>query len=84
MQSLKLAVKLLFTFVRYHLETMYSKQVFFLAADRGDDWTKDVDERIQYGVDYAKQQGFVKSGQQVICVTGWRQGAGSSNTVRIM
>merc|ERR1712088_20941 len=52
--------------------------------DRADDWAKDVDERVQYGVDYGKKYGFIKSGQQVICVTGWRQGAGSSNTVRIL
>merc|ERR1719330_1824834 len=52
--------------------------------ERTEDWSKDVDERVQYGVDYGKKYGFIKSGQQVICVTGWRQGAGSSNTVRIL
>merc|ERR1711971_392129 len=52
--------------------------------ERAEDWSKDVDERVQYGVDYGKKYGFIKSGQQVICVTGWRQGAGSSNTVRIL
>merc|ERR1712156_1251229 len=52
--------------------------------ERAEDWSKDVDVRVQYGVDYGKKYGFIKSGQQVICVTGWRQGAGSSNTVRIL
>merc|ERR1711976_216216 len=52
--------------------------------ERADEWSKDVDERVQYGVDYGKKYGFIQSGQNVVCVTGWRQGAGSSNTVRIM
>jgi pyruvate kinase len=49
-----------------------------------DDWTKDVDERIQYAVDFGKKHGFVKAGDNVICITGWRKGAGSSNTIRIL
>merc|ERR1712241_216049 len=52
--------------------------------ERADEWSKDVDERVQYGVDYGKKYGFIQSGQNVVCVTGWRQGAGSSNTVRII
>jgi pyruvate kinase len=34
-------------------------------------------------VDYGKKSGFIKSGDPIVCITGWRQGAGSSNTVRI-
>ena len=56
----------------------------FYLEERADEWSKDVDERVQYGVDYGKKYGFIQSGQNVVCVTGWRQGAGSSNTVRIM
>jgi len=52
--------------------------------ERLSDWTKDVDERIQFAVDFGKKHGFIKSGDNVICITGWRQGAGSSNTVRIL
>ena len=48
------------------------------------DWTKDVDERIQFAVDYGKKKGFIKSGDYVICITGWRMGAGSSNTSRVL
>jgi len=51
---------------------------------RMDDWSADVDERIQYCVDFGKKNGFIKSGDPVICITGWRKGAGSSNTVRIL
>jgi len=51
---------------------------------RNDDWSKDVDMRVEYGIDFGKKHGFVKSGQTVICVTGWRQGAGASNTIRML
>ena len=56
----------------------------FSPEERLADWTKDVDERIQFAIDFGKKNGFVKSGDNVICITGWRQGAGSSNTVRIL
>merc|ERR1712045_678230 len=56
----------------------------YYAEPRMDDWSADVDERIQYCVDFGKKNGFIKSGDPVICITGWRKGAGSSNTVRIL
>ena len=48
-----------------------------------DDWAQDVDARITFAVDFGKKKGFIKGGDYVICITGWRKGAGSSNTVRI-
>jgi len=51
---------------------------------RMENWMQDVEERIQHGVDLGKKSGFIKSGQPIVCITGWRQGAGSSNTVRIL
>jgi len=51
---------------------------------RIEDWIKDVDNRIQFGVDFGKTSGFLKSGDAVICITGWRKGAGSSNTIRVL
>ena len=56
----------------------------YFAEPRPEDWIKDVDNRIQFGVDFGKKQGFLKSGDAVICITGWRKGAGSSNTIRIL
>merc|ERR1711992_154369 len=56
----------------------------FYPEGRLDDWSADVDERIQYCVDFGKKNGFIKSGDPVICITGWRKGAGTSNTVRIL
>ena len=48
------------------------------------DWTEDVDERINFGIDFGKKSGFIQTGDSVICVSGWRRGSGSCNTVRIM
>jgi pyruvate kinase len=42
--------------------------------DRDTDWPTDVDNRINYGIEVAKSRGFVKSGDFVVVVTGWRQG----------
>merc|ERR1711953_487865 len=52
--------------------------------DRQADWSQDVDTRVQFAIDFGKKSGFVQAGQTVVCVTGWRQGSGSSNTVRII
>ncbi|RLU23178.1 hypothetical protein DMN91_005456 [Ooceraea biroi] len=48
------------------------------------DWVKDVDVRVQYGLNFGKSRGFVKTGDSVIVVTGWRQGSGFTNTLRIV
>merc|ERR1711881_311101 len=34
----------------------------FYEEPRPEDWIKDVDNRIQFGVDFGKNQGFLKSG----------------------
>merc|ERR1712088_253667 len=56
----------------------------FYKEPRMENWMQDVEERIQHGVDLGKKSGFIKSGQPIVCITGWRQGSGSSNTVRIV
>lgn len=52
--------------------------------DRLPEWTQDLDERVQFAIAFGKSNGFIKTGDNVVCITGWRQGAGSSNTVRIL
>jgi len=56
----------------------------FYSKPRPADWMTDVDERVQYAIDFGKRSNFVSPGDNVVVITGWRQGAGSSNTVRIL
>ncbi|XP_031332553.1 pyruvate kinase-like isoform X1 [Photinus pyralis] len=48
------------------------------------DWLKDVDARVQFGITFGKARGFIKSGDPVIVITGWKQGSGFTNTLRIV
>ncbi|CAH0729223.1 unnamed protein product, partial [Brenthis ino] len=48
------------------------------------DWLKDVDNRVQYGLKFGRGRGFLKTGDNVVVVTGWRQGSGFTNTIRII
>ncbi|XP_075230993.1 pyruvate kinase-like isoform X3 [Lycorma delicatula] len=48
------------------------------------DWLKDVDARVQFGLKFGKARNFVKQGDPVVVVTGWKQGSGFTNTMRIV
>jgi len=48
------------------------------------DWLKDVDVRVQFGLQVGKKNGFIKAGDAVVIVTGWKQGSGFTNTMRIV
>ncbi|KIH64492.1 pyruvate kinase [Ancylostoma duodenale] len=51
---------------------------------RLDDWKEDVEQRIEYGVAAGKKRGVIKPGDMLIVVTGWHQGAGFTNTIRVV
>lgn len=54
-------------------------------ADGNDsDWMKDVDARVQFGIKFGKSRGFIKSGDPIVVVTGWKSGSGFTNTMRIV
>ncbi|OQR79860.1 pyruvate kinase muscle isozyme isoform 1 [Tropilaelaps mercedesae] len=53
-------------------------------GERLSDWPMDVDKRIEFAVNTGKTRGFLKKNDSVIVVTGWRKGAGSSNTLRVV
>jgi len=57
---------------------------FYFSQSRLPDWPQDVDARIQAAIKFGKSKSFLKAKDNVIVVTGWRQGAGSSNTVRVV
>jgi len=56
----------------------------FYTKERPADWMTDVDERVQYAIDFGKRANIVSTGDNVVVITGWRKGAGSSNTIRIL
>ncbi|KFD50195.1 hypothetical protein M514_08940 [Trichuris suis] len=51
---------------------------------RDPDWSTDVDKRINFGIKAGKQRGFIHAGDMLVVVTGWRQGAGFTNTMRVI
>lgn len=48
------------------------------------EWTADVDRRIYKALLVAMSRGFVQEGEQVVVLTGWKPGSGSTNTMRII
>lgn len=40
--------------------------------------------RLQFGIEFAKQQGIVVPGDCLVLLNGWRLGAGFTNTIRIV
>lgn len=48
------------------------------------DWMKDVDVRLIHGLQVVSKKGFLKEGDQVVVLTGWRQGSGHTNTLRVI
>ena len=56
----------------------------FYKQDRAPEWSDDMDHRINLAIKLAKGRQFIKKGDNIICVTGWRKGAGFTNTMRII
>ncbi|XP_066149718.1 pyruvate kinase-like isoform X2 [Euwallacea fornicatus] len=52
--------------------------------NRLDDWLQDVDARVQCGISFGKSKGFIKFSDPVVVITGWKQGSGFTNTMRIV
>lgn len=48
------------------------------------DWLQDIDARVNFAIEHGKHRGFVCKGDFIIVITGWRKGAGSTNTMRII
>nr|QVK45016.1 pyruvate kinase-like protein [Rhopalosiphum padi] len=48
------------------------------------DWLKDVDTRVVHAINFGKSRGFIKTGDPVVVVTGWKKGSGYTNTLRIV
>ncbi|KAL5019721.1 hypothetical protein ScPMuIL_002613 [Solemya velum] len=48
------------------------------------EWSVDVDRRIYKGVTVGMDRGFIKPGDPIVIVTGWKPGSGSTNTMRVI
>ncbi|XP_055351072.1 pyruvate kinase-like isoform X2 [Paramacrobiotus metropolitanus] len=48
------------------------------------DWVADADRRVQVGIKTGLRMGFVRTGDPLIVITGWKQGQGYSNTIRVI
>lgn len=40
--------------------------------------------RLQYGIEFGKEKGLIKPGDPLVLLNGWRQGAGFTNTLRVV
>lgn len=58
--------------------------LIYTAESKHQDWLKDVDDRVEYGILHGKQRGFINPGDPVIIITGWQMGSGFTNTMRIV
>ena len=43
-----------------------------------------MDKRINHAVDVAWDRSIIRTGQPIVVVTGWRSGAGATNTMRVV
>lgn len=57
---------------------------YYYPQERAADWIQDLDSRVQSAIKFGKQRKVIHSGDSVIVITGWRQGPGSTNTMRIL
>ncbi|XP_054283214.1 pyruvate kinase-like [Macrosteles quadrilineatus] len=48
------------------------------------EWTREVDVRFQFAIEFAKHKGIVRPGDVMVLLNGWRQGAGFTNTIRVV
>lgn len=59
------------------------KKIHFL--DSPDyDWQNDLEKRVNFCTKWAMELGFVRVGDPLVIVSGWRQGTGFTNTMRIV
>ena len=47
-------------------------------------WNKDVDDRVDFTVKYAYNEGLIAQGDQIIVLTGWSSGPSHNNVLRIL
>ena len=53
-------------------------------GERVEPWEQDVNIRIQWAMTKGIADGFLKSGDSVVAVHGWKHGSSATNTVRLL
>lgn len=49
-----------------------------------EDWMEEMEKRVTNAIGFGKKKGFIKNGDNVVVITGWRPGAGASNTAAVV
>ncbi|CEP64854.1 pyruvate kinase PYK2 LALA0_S14e00782g [Lachancea lanzarotensis] len=57
---------------------------FVYEQDAESDWTKDVDQRLKFGIEKAKEFGMLAEGDNIVTIQGFAAGVGHSNTLRVL
>ena len=55
-----------------------------VAPRSAEEWTADVEDRLQWGLKLAEKQSLLKPEQIVVLVTGFQAGSGHTNTVKVV
>jgi hypothetical protein len=67
------------------IKNAYSKHLNFICIDSPElDWQIDLEKRVTFCTKWAVSMGFVRVGDPIVLVSGWRQGSGFTNTMRIV
>lgn len=48
------------------------------------DWNSDIEKRINFCTKWAMERGFIRVGDPIVVICGWKQGSGFTNTMRIV
>lgn len=51
---------------------------------RAASWVEDIEKRIKLAIKLGQRRGFIADGDAVLVLTGWSQGSGLTNTMRIL
>lgn len=55
-----------------------------LVGEPSNEWIKDVEERIRFGLTVGFTLKMLESNDPVVVMTGWKQGVGFTNTLRLV
>ncbi|VDL41616.1 unnamed protein product [Hymenolepis diminuta] len=56
---------------------------YLFTGEKAAEWSEDIDNRINAGIEYARKTGLVKTGDRIVVVTGSVATSGSTNTIHI-